>query len=575
MHIKKNEEMWNEVFHAHRQYSPNCSGFLKWDQNAERPWGLVWQEQAICDKCSYRSSYYKLYEEVATNRPGRRAARPNVGVHVGLSQTPISTSSFQKILLALNTPAPSTSGMQKSANKVCPKLETINKADMKRLRSEIKKKKNKQSQEVCAIDIQSDGMYNNPLYSGVGKTPFQPATNCVYTVVENETDQKKVIALATKNKLCSKGHHLKKRDLDGQGVGCSGTDHQCTANIPFEKSIGDEYSWSKECLLQLKEDNLEVKHVTTDPDSSAHRAAEDLYNEGTTETEPESLLDTRHMSENHRKYIKNHIGLTDLMPGTTKANRTKLQNRFAIDLAERCQTEFNCAHTQLAGDYEKIKSALSYTSDAMILCYHGEHASCKKHSYVCKGAKKNWIQKSSYLAPDFKVKQTSDSASVLLDCINWRFNPATLYRTRHNSNTQKAEAVNRCLRRSLPKNVTFSRNFPGRAHSAIHSVNHGTAESITTLCNEIGAPVTKGSRVESQLKARTVKESEIKAYQKSEKFKQARKRRRTEVYQLYEKHQEQIIYQKNVVLPQMTPGTSKTDHSYSKVKKTRSVSRRK
>ena len=83
------------------------------------------------------------------------------------------------------------------------------------------------------------------------------------------------------------------------------------------------------------------------------------------------------------------------------------------------------------------------------------------------------------------------------------------------------------------------------------------------------------SRVDSQLKARTLKESAMKAYQKSDKFKQARKRRRTEVYQLYEKHQEQITYQKNIMLKQTAPGTSGTDHTYSIVKKPHSVSVRK
>ena len=37
------------------------------------------------------------------------------------------------------------------------------------------------------IATQSDGMFNNPLYSGIEKTPFQPATQCSYSVVENET----------------------------------------------------------------------------------------------------------------------------------------------------------------------------------------------------------------------------------------------------------------------------------------------------------------------------------------------------------------------------------------------------
>ena len=45
----------------------------------------------------------------------------------------------------------------------------------------------------------------------------------------------------------------------------------------MEKSIGNEKEWAKKCLLDLKTDNLEPKYITTDPDSSAYRAAIDLH----------------------------------------------------------------------------------------------------------------------------------------------------------------------------------------------------------------------------------------------------------------------------------------------------------
>ena len=47
----------------------------------------------------------------------------------------------------------------------------------------------------------------------------------------------------------------------------------------MEKSIGNEIEWAKKCLLDLKKDNLEPKYITTDPDSSAYRAAIDLHTE--------------------------------------------------------------------------------------------------------------------------------------------------------------------------------------------------------------------------------------------------------------------------------------------------------
>ena len=40
------------------------------------------------------------------------------------------------------------------------------------------------------------------MYSGVGRTPFQPATQAVLSLAENETLVKQIIAIQTENKLC-------------------------------------------------------------------------------------------------------------------------------------------------------------------------------------------------------------------------------------------------------------------------------------------------------------------------------------------------------------------------------------
>ena len=41
----------------------------------------------------------------------------------------------------------------------------------------------------------------------------------------------------------------------------------------------------------------------------------------------------------------------------------------------------------------------------------------------------------------------------------------------------------------LPKNVTYSQNFVGRAHSSIHAANHESLESLLSLCEGAGLPV--------------------------------------------------------------------------------------
>ena len=50
------------------------------------------------------------------------------------------------------------------------------------------------------------------------------------------------------------------------------------------KSIGDEYSWAKECLVYLKTDGIKVDYIVNDPDCSAYKAAKDLFKENVTKT---------------------------------------------------------------------------------------------------------------------------------------------------------------------------------------------------------------------------------------------------------------------------------------------------
>ncbi|CAG2257069.1 unnamed protein product [Mytilus edulis] len=60
---------------------------------------------------------------------------------------------------------------------VLPKPIEINKSDMKRLRKRlINIKKLPGAENAPVVCLQGDGAYNNPLYSGAGRTPFQHAT---------------------------------------------------------------------------------------------------------------------------------------------------------------------------------------------------------------------------------------------------------------------------------------------------------------------------------------------------------------------------------------------------------------
>ena len=55
----------------------------------------------------------------------------------------------------------------------------------------------------------------------------------------------------------------------------------------MQHTIGDKFNWAREGMADLLcENNLEVTEVTTDPDSSAGRAADSLYQDGLLKGKP-------------------------------------------------------------------------------------------------------------------------------------------------------------------------------------------------------------------------------------------------------------------------------------------------
>ena len=196
-----------------------------------------------------------------------------------------------------------------------------------------------------------------------------------------------------------------------------------------------------------------------------------------------------------------------------------------------------------------MKTSIAEATAAIVNCYKGEHKLCRAHSSVCIGENdNNWISKNEYVPNNFKININRDIDKTLRECIDFRFGPSILEKTKLNSNTQKVESVNHVIRRSLPKNVTYPRNFSGRAHSAIFSSNNGPGESIVRLCDAMGCPVPSNSRVSAALLTEQQISEKEKERFRSNRRKIKRKMRRNKLFKMYEKHQEEIAYRKAQLL---------------------------
>lgn len=544
----KVEELWNTAISGHRSYSPRCRGHLEWDVKAEQQWGLGWIEKLHCQRCSYKSPAMKLFQEVDTGpkRRGRKPGASNRALQVGLSHCMIGNAAMRDLLLALNIPAPASSSMQHQSNTLTPVLEQVNQEDM------AVRLKNLMSASP-SIMVEGDCRYNNSLQSAAGKTPYQPATQAVYAVSENVTDQKQVLSVVCKNKHCRVAERLRQT---GRDVVCPNHEGHCSANLQPEDPIGNEGSWAGEAFQQMFEacPNVSVKYFTTDGDSRAFAGLQQVQGEYSN-VAPEHLRDTRHLTENMRYAIKKAKFTAKMFPGPNQTSREKQQGFFALELSRRCQSEFETCHKNFEGDLKKIQQAMVNLPGTLIQCYQGDCSDCNTYSFVCGSRKQNkWTK--SYI--NFQIDPSPADEKLLLKLIAIRLGEDGLSKTRFNTSTQKSEAFNRTLSRCNPKNVTFKRNFKGRVHSAAHLLNSGIALSTMKKCEAVGAHLQTSSRVGSQLWQEARREKYIRKKMQSTKFKTTRRERRKKRFDAYFVKMEEVHYKKGLLLESQ----GWADHSY-------------
>ncbi|CAC5376449.1 unnamed protein product [Mytilus coruscus] len=411
--------------HTYKHYVPSlnngCDGDLDFDSHAAQKWGFAWRERLKCVTCGFVGQYYKLYHEVNSPAPGRKAATINMGIQAGLMTTSISNKSFRDITLTCNVIPANLSGMQKLANKVGSVIVNFNQQDMKDIRESLVAENEMVGYaNPVLVNVETDGRYNNPIFNS-DVTAFQAGTQVVQTMVENNTKLKHIVSVFTGNKLCKVASRLRNKGIE---VLCPNHAGHCSANLAEDSVIGNETEYARQCTIELN-DKLKIAHVTTDGDSKA-------------------------------------------VNGITNAQRSNVK----ILRDARCTAELTYAFKAHEGKLFAVKNHMPAVIKAIVLCYSGGCGmSCQINSYVCAGMPSDHWQK-GFLPNKEPLKMTSDDEVLVENCINVLLGPKSLELVRFLTSTQKCEAFNRTLQRCNPKIVTHSRNFSGRVHTAVHLRNH-------------------------------------------------------------------------------------------------------
>jgi len=517
------QEMFQECYSAHRAQSHMCEGTLVFDKSKEQKVGLCWKEAVKCTTCSYSSDTYKLYSEVKSSTRGRKAARPNRAVAVGMTHTPAGNAAVVNLMQSLNCPAPSYTNLQHHSNVVGEHISKLNQDDLKKRRrelSDINAKKGLQADHPHSIS--GDGRFNNPLYTAPGNTPLQPATQATYSFIENTTGKHQIVNIENYNKLCQAGSlHRRKA---GKKIKCPDHPGTCTATMDKMDSIGDERRMTRAGLSKLKEDNVNVGYLVTDGDSRAGASLHEVFGSG------EHMRDPMHISRSqrtHAKTAKFSAGMFGM--DVSSAKRKKLQGYLAEDVKQRCNAEFNTAIVTHRSDPDKFSTAMTNASAAIVKCLQGQHSLCNKYSFICKKKK---TYKNKFLPANVSLLCNEADEDTLARIIAMRLGPKIVFKTRLGYNTQHPESYNRYFNLRNPKHITWTRNFTSRINSATHQINNSPSVSLALQSKAIGNQLSR--EVAVQLKAKEIRRRYMKIYKASLKHKTNRCANRMDRYRTYQ-----------------------------------------
>lgn len=505
---------------------------------------------------------------------GRNAAVPNVGLSVGIQDSPIGNNKARHILAASHIPPPNRSTMQRTSNKVAKQIQDLNVEDMSMRRREISS-----LVEQCTarpgLNISVDARYNSVTFGNRNK-PGTNASQAIMTAVCQEGEEKEIIGLYTQNKLCWNGAYLRSK---GYNIKCP--NHiECTANTASITPLS-EYEMGKQIGKDFGLDNILIENVCSDGDSRSCDGVNDAMKALNPIWETIRQSDTTHLGVGQYKKTLKCKFSRRFFPHflKTKSSRNNLQKVLAQDLKARCHVVFNNLYQNSDGDINKMNKSLPKIITGLLNCYRGKHKICKKTSEIlgCKGRKtNNWFLKSMflstlpYLITEFHMRKSD--RLLFLELVGMKLSSEALPKLKYNLTTNANEYFNRGLSVNLPKNVNFSRNVYGRAHSNVHRLNNKTGDSLILKLERVKANIPKGSYVAKAINSFQTDTNYHKKYRKRKEVIWRVKSKKTQNHNIYQQMQSNKkgidMYRKglldyNPVPTERPKRKSRVDHTYS------------
>ena len=467
---------------------------LEVDMVELQPWGLFISVRFTCKSCKYTSPHrYKLYEEVETNKAGRKAAAGNLRLALLNQDMAIGPTEVQLLFAAVGLHV-NVKNLQKTAVKVSEITESLAREDMKKwleYAHAIYKARGVEHPEHFSAEF--DVLYHQMNRSN-SHCPGQAASAATALCVETATPAKKIIEFEHSTRVCIKGQHLRAKNKPAVcGHATSKAHHKCTATIPPGQIIR-EYDMALCLAKRLKSAGKSVTHLVTDSDAKGRDAFVDVNKEESQLPELIWYKDPSHVSRNMRQKISNG-SIAGKLFGKRKDGidwnydeKLECRKALALDVPKRVSLTLSNMRMYYKGNTKKMAENVGTVADYMVKCYGGDHTSCSSSRLAkltgCSGPEdgKSWFSRSHVLKAQgvcsLDLKNTKYKP-FLQSVINMKLSQENLGYFARGETSSKCEAANRGLNKSYAKNRKFWRAGPGRISSAILRINNGFLESTS------------------------------------------------------------------------------------------------
>jgi hypothetical protein len=468
-------KLLNTITSWHGKENPDCPGDFFFPSDKEVTHGLCTSVIVTCKLCNTSSSRIKLFEEVITNRRGRRAGKMNIQLSNVLSKSSVSLKDMRLIFAGIDANAISESSLQKSINKNSVYWEAINEKQMAENRAQLKQIvlcRDGKEAEMTKIGVEIDTSYAS---APKGRAMYQPGHQSITPLLENETKNKMLIGLISKSQHCS------------CNPGTNPEHKGCTANLPqLVPMCRSEVCSAEEHYKRCMDDGLIISEVTHDGiDNSSHmkgmRNAANMFQQ----QPPESYMCTIHLSRGLKRKAFN-ITISQRMVGTTNADdRRRFITQLGMAVDQRCTAELFLAKKKFSGNNIKYTLFMEVCRKNIIDCLSGSHTGCNKYSLACTRSPKS-LPSHQYLQMDQKDR------SEVQKLIDYKLSAEKVWAQRKLRNTNAVEAFHLRMLKVTPKTKTCRRNYSARNHSAAHNASVGIGNSLIEINEGTSSALTKG-----------------------------------------------------------------------------------